>query len=175
MTGYINMINLIDTTNLTISFGYTSTFISTFLMFMGALITMLPIAKYLVWVKDVRDWRLLSTITEMGLEEQDLRNQMAEDFVYSCEQLAEMDEAHMTATDVVSKLRQDLELMQDLLEEKQAMVHALQTQVAQLSRKAKAKRPSNIMPMLTKNVERQGQGYNLFYGNPLPMESVLES
>ena len=81
----------------------------------------------------------------------------------------------MTATDVITKLRQDLELTQDLLEEKQAMVYALQIQVAKLSRKPKAKRPSNIMPMFTQNVERQSQGYNLFYGNPLPMECELES
>ena len=65
--------------------------------------------------------------------------------------------------------------MQELLEEKQAMVYALQTQMAQLSRKPKAKRPSNVVPMFTKNVERQGQDYNLFYGNSLPMECELES
>ena len=169
--GYI--LSNIDITTISNNFACTSSFISMFFMSLSAVVLMFPIAKYLVYLKDVRDWRLLSTITEMGLEEQDLRNQMAEDFVYSCEQLAEMDEAHMTATDVITKLRQDLELTQDLLEEKQAMVYALQAQVVKLGRKPKAKRPSNVMPMLSKNVERQG--YNLFYGNPLPMECELES
>lgn len=166
----ISQIDILSTIN---SLNNITSLFSMLFSFLGAALLMLPVAKYLVWVKDVRDWRLLSTITEMGLEEQDLRNQMAEDFVYSCEQLAEMDEAHMTATDVITKLRQDLELTQDLLEEKQAMVYALQAQVVKLGRKPKAKRPSNVMPMLSKNVERQG--YNLFYGNPLPMECELES
>lgn len=173
--GHIFFINILDITNITTSLANTSSVMQMFFMSLGTIILMLPIAKYLVYLKDMRDWRILTLITEMGLEEQDLRNQMAEDFVYSCEQLADMDEAQQVATNMITKLQQDLSLLQELLEEEQATVYALQTQVAKLSRGAKAKRPSNVMPMLTKNVERESQGFNLFHGNPLPMEYELES
>ena len=163
-------LNITDISTIINTLSATSMFFQYFFMFMSMVIAMLPIAKYLVWRKDVADWRTLTLITELGLEEQDLRNQMAQDFVYSCEQLAEMDDIHGHDLNMIhhleqyaarvlndryeevvqnDRLRTDLERRRAMVEEQAAKINAQSRELAQLKRGSK--KPINVMPALTIN------------------------
>lgn len=166
------MTNLnIDTINAIINtFSTTSMFFQYFFTFMGMVIAMLPVAKYLVYVKDVRDWRLLSTITEMGLEEMDKQNTNTEIWIQNMQELTEMDETHGHDLNTIwyleqrealllddkfalviknDRLQTDLALLQAMVEEQAAKINAQSKELAQLKRGSK--KAINVMPALTIN------------------------
>lgn len=162
------MTNLnIDTINAIINtFSTTSMFFQYFFTFMGMAIAMLPVVKYLVYVKDVRDWRLLSTITEMGLEEMDKENTNTEIWIQNMQELTDMDDVHGHDLNMIHYLEQrealllgdkfalvikndrlqtDLALLQAMVEEQAAKINAQAKELSQLRRGSKK---SNVMPVL---------------------------